>query len=75
MDFNEHPYLDENTVVVEQSETPMIDLMRSLVVKWLPVLLIASTFWGGFHCARLIFEERELCVLLPALDAKSGKAD
>ena len=43
--------LDERTVVVEQAETPMMDLMRSLKCEVIPCPFDrVYPFGGGFHC-------------------------
>jgi len=43
--------LDERTVVVEQAETPMIELMRSLGCEVIPCPFDrVYAFGGGFHC-------------------------
>ncbi|MBZ5507216.1 MAG: amidinotransferase [Acidobacteriia bacterium] len=69
--------LDENTVVVEQAETPMIELMRSLgcEVVTCPFDRVYP-FGGGFHCCTAdIRREGTLRSYFPALDAKSGGLD
>ena len=43
--------LDERTAVVEQAETPMIELLRSLGCEVIPCSLDqVYAFGGGFHC-------------------------
>lgn len=43
--------LDERTVVVEQAETPMMELMRSLKCEVIPCAFDrVYPFGGGFHC-------------------------
>jgi glycine amidinotransferase len=43
--------LDEYTVVLEQAETPMMDLMRSLGCEVIPCPFDrVYGFGGGFHC-------------------------
>jgi glycine amidinotransferase len=69
--------LNENTVVVEQAETPMIELMRSLgcEVVTCPFDRVYP-FGGGFHCCTAdIRREGTLQSYFPALDAKSEGQD
>ncbi len=43
--------LDERTVIVEEEETPMIELMRSLGCEVIPCPFDrVYPFGGGFHC-------------------------
>ena len=63
--------LDERTVVVEQAETPMIDLMRSLGCEVIPCPFDrVYAFGGGFHCCTAdIRRDGTLQSYFPTLDA------
>ncbi|MEO8670617.1 MAG: hypothetical protein ABI411_04820 [Tahibacter sp.] len=62
--------LDERTAVVEQSETPMIDLLRSLGCEVIPCAFErVYGFGGSFHCCTLdIRREGTLQSYFPSLD-------
>jgi len=62
--------LDERTVVVEQAEKPMIELMRSLGCEVIPCPLEqAYPFGGGLHCCTAdILREGTLQSYFPHLD-------
>ena len=62
--------LDERTAVVEQAETPMINLMRSLGCEVIPCPFDrVYPFGGGFHCCTVdIRREGGLRSYFPALD-------
>jgi glycine amidinotransferase len=64
--------LDERTVVVEQAETPMIELMRSLGCEVIACPFDrVYPFGGGFHCCTAdIRRAGNLRSYFPALDAK-----
>ena len=62
--------LDERTVVVEQAETPMIELMRSLGCEVIACAFDrVYPFGGGFHCCTTdIRRNGILCSYFPTLD-------
>jgi glycine amidinotransferase len=62
--------LDQRTVVVEQAETPMIDLMRSLGCEVIPCPFDrVYPFGGGFHCCTVdIRRDGHLQSYFPTLD-------
>ncbi len=62
--------LDEHTVVVEQAETPMMELMRSLKCEVIPCPFDrVYPFGGGFHCCTAdIRREGTLQSYFPSLD-------
>ena len=64
--------LDERTVVVEQAETPMIELMRSLGCEVIPCPFDrVYPFGGGFHCCTAdIRREGSLRSYFPSLDER-----
>ena len=62
--------LDERTAVVEQAETPMIALMRSLGCEVIPCPFDrVYAFGGGFHCCTLdVRRDGRLQSYFPTLD-------
>ena len=62
--------LDERTVIVEEAEKPMMDLMRSLKCEVIPCPFDrVYPFGGGFHCCTAdIRREGTLQSYFPALD-------
>jgi glycine amidinotransferase len=64
---------DDHTVVVEQAETPMIELLRSVgceVIPW-PFDRVYP-FGGGFHCCTAdIRRDGTLQSYFPTLDGKA----
>ena len=68
--------LDERTVVVERSETPMIALMRSLGCDVIACPFdCVYPFGGGFHCCTAdVRRDGNLKSYFPTLDEKEGKA-
>jgi glycine amidinotransferase len=62
--------LDERTVIVEQAETPMMELMRSLKCEVIPCPFDrVYPFGGGFHCCTAdIRREGVLMSYFPTLD-------
>ena len=62
--------LDERTVVVEQAEKPMMELLRSLEFECVPCAFDSVyPFGGGFHCCTAdIRREGVLQSYFPALD-------
>lgn len=64
--------LDERTAVVEQAETPMIELMRSLGCEVIPCPFDrVYAFGGGFHCCTAdIRRDGALQSYFPTLDEK-----
>ncbi len=65
--------LDERTAVVEEAETPMIDLMRSLGCEVIPCPFDrVYPFGGGFHCYTAdIRREGTLHSYFPTLDGRT----
>jgi len=66
--------LDQRTVIVEQAETPMMDLLRSLKCEVIPCPFDrVYPFGGGFHCCTAdIRRDGPLQSYFPSLDA-NGK--
>ena len=64
--------LNERTAVVEQAETPMIDLMRSLGCEVIPCPFDrVYAFGGGFHCCTVdIRRDGTLQSYFPSLDER-----
>lgn len=65
--------LDERTVVVEQAETPMIELMRSLGCEVVPCPFDrVYAFGGGIHCCTAdIRRDGVLQSYFPSLDVQT----
>ncbi|HEV2689172.1 MAG TPA: hypothetical protein VGV35_11475 [Bryobacteraceae bacterium] len=68
--------LDERTAVVEEAETPMMDLMRSLGCEVIPCPFDrVYPFGGGFHCCTAdIRREGKLQSYFPTLDEKKERS-
>jgi glycine amidinotransferase len=68
--------LDERTVVVEQAEAPMIELMRSLGCEVIPCPFDkVYPFGGGFHCCTAdIRRDGVLQSYFPSLDSQGNAA-
>jgi glycine amidinotransferase len=64
--------LDERTVIVEQAEQPMVELMRSLGCEVIPYPFDrVYPFGGGFHCCTLdLRRDGRLQSYFPALDER-----
>ena len=64
--------LDERTVVIEQAESPMMELMRSLGCEVIPCPFDrVYPFGGGFHCCTAdIRRDGRLQSYFPALDER-----
>jgi glycine amidinotransferase len=64
---------DDHTVVVEQAETPMIELLRSVGCEVIPCPFDrVYPFGGGFHCCTAdIRRDGTLQSYFPTLDGKA----